>query len=180
MHANFAGTNTKDYHLEQPVWDMFQRIIEKIFQDLPNVFSIADDILVAGYGPDGKDHDKTLWRVVQMCRQVNLKVNKDKCYFRCISVPFLVKSYPNMVWSQTHKSWKCWWRCLLQKQRRELQAFLVIINHLSKFSPSTCQHMWVTKTVDIDQNRMDMEWNIPQNISQGKINNQRCMHEILQ
>ena len=61
---------------------MFHRKIDEIFNDLPNVFRIADDILVAGYEADGKDHDKTICRVLQRCRQVNLKLNKDKCHFR--------------------------------------------------------------------------------------------------
>ena len=55
---------------------MFQRKIDEIFKDLPNVFSIADGILVAGYEADGKDHDKTVLRVLQRCTQVNLKLNK--------------------------------------------------------------------------------------------------------
>ena len=41
-----------------PAGDMFQRKIDEIFKELSNVFSIADDILVAGYEADGKDHDK--------------------------------------------------------------------------------------------------------------------------
>ena len=40
--------------------DMFQRKKYEIFKELPNVFSIADDILVVGYEADGKDYDETL------------------------------------------------------------------------------------------------------------------------
>ena len=43
-----------------PAEDMFQRAIDEIFKDLPNVYGIADDILVVGYDIDGKDHDDTL------------------------------------------------------------------------------------------------------------------------
>ena len=71
-----------------PAGDIFQRKIDEIFKDLPNVFSIADEILVVGYEADCKDHNKTLWRVLQICRQVNLKLNKDKCPFKCTSVQF--------------------------------------------------------------------------------------------
>ena len=67
---------------------MFQRKMDKIFTDLPNVFGIADDILVVGYDVDGEDHDHTSQRVLQICRQLNLKLNKDKFHFRCTSVPF--------------------------------------------------------------------------------------------
>ena len=66
-----------------------KRNIDEIFKDMPIMFGIADDILVAGYEADGKDHDETVWRVLQRCRQVNLKLNKDKCHFRCTSVLFL-------------------------------------------------------------------------------------------
>ena len=47
---------------------MLQRKIDEIFKDMPNVFGIVDDILVAGYAADGKDHDKTVWRC---CRDVS-------------------------------------------------------------------------------------------------------------
>ena len=69
---------------------MFQQKIDEIFKDLPNVFGIADDILVLGYDSDDKDHDDTLQKVLQICRQVNTKKykNKDKCCFRWTSVPF--------------------------------------------------------------------------------------------
>ena len=44
---------------------------------MPNVFGIEDDILVAGYNTDGKDHDEMVQRVLQRCREVNLKLNKE-------------------------------------------------------------------------------------------------------
>ena len=39
----------------------------KIFKELPNVFSIADDILIVGYDDNGRDHNRTLRKVVQIC-----------------------------------------------------------------------------------------------------------------
>ena len=39
---------------------MFQCKIDEIFKNLPNVFGIADDILLVDYDTDGKDHDETL------------------------------------------------------------------------------------------------------------------------
>ena len=43
-----------------PTGDMFQRKTDEIFKGLPNVFVIADDVLVVGYDSDSKDHDNTL------------------------------------------------------------------------------------------------------------------------
>ena len=44
------------------VWedDMFQRNINEILKDLPNVIGIADDILIAGYHAGERDHDGAL------------------------------------------------------------------------------------------------------------------------
>ena len=67
---------------------MFQCKIDKIFNDIPNVFGIADDILVIGYDKDGTDHNRTVYNVLKCCQDVNLKLSKDKCHFRCTSIPF--------------------------------------------------------------------------------------------
>ena len=44
---------------------MFQRKTEGIFNDMPNLFDTADDILVVGYKDDGRDHDDTVQKVLQ-------------------------------------------------------------------------------------------------------------------
>ena len=51
---------------------MFQKI-DEMFQDLSNVFGIADGILIVGYDTDGRDHDRTLRHVMQICQWENLK-----------------------------------------------------------------------------------------------------------
>ena len=67
---------------------MFQHKIDEVFNDIPSVFDIADDILVIGYDKDGTDHNRTVYKVLRCCQDVNLKLNKDKCHFRCTSIPF--------------------------------------------------------------------------------------------
>ena len=67
---------------------MFKCKINKIFNDMPNVFGIADDILVIRYDKDRADHDKAVYSVLKQCQDVNLELNKDKCHFRCTSIPF--------------------------------------------------------------------------------------------
>ena len=60
---------------------MFQKNIYELLNEMPNVFSIADDILITGSHELGKDHGATLDKVLGICRKTNLKLNKDMCLF---------------------------------------------------------------------------------------------------
>ena len=118
---------------------MFQCKIDEIFNDMPNVFGIADNILVIGCDKDETDHDKAVYKVVykvlKWCQDVNLKLNKEKCHFRCTSIPFFgevvsrhgVQPNPQKVRALTEMP--------VPKNKKELQAFLGLINYLNKFSP---------------------------------------------
>ena len=39
----------------------------------------------------GADHNEAVYSVLRWCQNVNLKLNKEKCHFRCISIPFFGK-----------------------------------------------------------------------------------------
>ena len=83
-------------HLRLPlrvasVCDMFQKNIDKLFSVMPNIFIIAEDILIASFDEKNKDHDETLDKVLRVCRQINLKLSKEKHLFRCTSIPFFDK-----------------------------------------------------------------------------------------
>ena len=54
------------------------KTIEKIFNDMPNILGIADDILTLGYDADNRDHNQTLRGVMQTFHQEKLKPNKMK------------------------------------------------------------------------------------------------------
>ena len=122
-----------------PAEKMFQRKINEIFKDLPNVFGIADDILVVGYNVGGKDHADKLWRVLKICRQVNINLNKGKCHLRCTSVPFWESH--GQEWCETRpRKAESTYGDATSKNKKELQGFLGIISYLSKFSPSTADN----------------------------------------
>ena len=43
---------------------MLQKKVDEIFEDLPNVFGIADDILIVGYDDYSRDYDRSLRQVM--------------------------------------------------------------------------------------------------------------------
>ena len=48
-----------------PAGNMFQKKIDELFNDIPNVFGIADDNLIEGFNEDSMDHDVRLEQVLQ-------------------------------------------------------------------------------------------------------------------
>ena len=75
-----------------PEGNMFQCKLDEIFNNTPNVFRIADDILVIGYSKNGADHDEAVYSMLRWFQDVNLKLSKEKCHFRCTSIPFFNKA----------------------------------------------------------------------------------------
>ena len=122
-----------------PMGDMFQHKIGEIFNDMPNVFGIADGILVIGYHKDRADHDKAVYNVLRWCQDVNLKLNKDRCHFRCTSIPFFVKVVSREGIQPNLQKIRALTKMLAPKNKRKQQAFLGIINYLTKFSPGTAE-----------------------------------------
>ena len=117
--------------------NMFQHKIDEIFNDMPNVFGIADDILVVGYDNNGRDHDETVCKVLQTCSKVKLKLNKDKCHLRCTSVPFFREVILRNGLQPNLPKIKALMDMSPPNNKRQLQAFLGIINYLGKISPGT-------------------------------------------
>ena len=97
---------------------------------VPNVFDTADDILIARCDDLGKDCYVTLDKILIICREAKLKLNKDKCLVRCTSIPFFgeiilwdgVTPVPREV------------QALICQCQKGLQLFLGIVNYLSEFT----------------------------------------------
>ena len=107
-----------------------------------NVFGIADDILVIEYDKDGADHDEAVYEVLKQCQDVNLKLNKEKCQFRCMSIPFFGEVVSRQGVQPNPQKVRALTEMLAPKNKKELQAFRGVINYLNKFSPGmleTCK-----------------------------------------
>ena len=140
-----------------PAGDMFQCKTDEIFNDMPNVFWIADDMLVMGYNKDGADHDKAVYHVLKQCQDLNLKLNKDKCHFRCMSILFFGKLMSREGIQPDPQKIKALTEMPVPKNKRELQSFLCIVNYLGKFPPGTVQ---VCKPVrKLTSSRTTWTWN---------------------
>ena len=129
-----------------------------MFKELLNAFHIEDDIIVVGFQDDETDHDRTLYRVPQICKEENLKLNMDKCHFRCISIPIfgkIISRYgvkpdsPGKLHALTEMP--------PFKTTKEVQSFIATMNSLSLFSAATAEVCEPTMQAVICQSRKDIE-----------------------
>ena len=103
--------------------DMFKHKIDEIFNDIPNVFGIADNILVIGYDNDRTDHNEAVYRVLRQCQDVNFKLNKEKCHFRCTSIPFFGEVVSRVGVQLDLQKISALTKMPVPPQKKELQAF---------------------------------------------------------
>ena len=100
-----------------------------------NIFGIADDILVIGYYENGADHDTVVHKVPQRCKEVNLKLNKEKCHFRYTSIAFFGEVVSRRGIQPDPPKSKPSQAGQHQTTKRNSRLSLVFINYLTKFSP---------------------------------------------
>lgn len=113
--------------------EVFQRAMEQIFTGFPCAI-IVDDIIVGGKGE--KEHDENLRKVLNKARQINLKLNPQKCKFRLKEVSYVghlftecgLKPDPTKIQAITEMP--------PPNDKNALQRFLGMANYLGKFIPN--------------------------------------------
>ena len=111
--------------------DEFQGAIDNTFQDIPNVFGIADDLIVVGFSEDGHDHDQA---VLPRAREKGPRLNPDKLKVRAREIPFFgqiigkdgVRPDPAKIAAINNMK--------PPSNTKELQSFLGLVNYLHRFS----------------------------------------------
>ena len=66
--------------------EVYQQRIEQVFQGLPGVKVIMDDIII--HGRTGPEHDTRLRAVLQRAKDNNLRLKKSKCHIQQEEVKF--------------------------------------------------------------------------------------------
>ena len=67
--------------------EVFQNVMFHLFRDIEGVEVIVDDLVV--WGKDVEQLEVRLRRVLDHCRERNLKLNREKCDFRVSEVHYV-------------------------------------------------------------------------------------------
>ena len=114
--------------------DVFQRMVDETFGDLPGVTGIADDIVI--FGSKEEEHDANLRRVLERARERGIRFNPDKTKLKRTSIPFFgniisaagLEPHPAKI--EAIKEMKP------PSNVKELQTILGLATYLSRFTPN--------------------------------------------
>lgn len=113
--------------------EVFHKIIHNLFVQVPGVNTMMDDIVV--WGSTQEEHDDRLKKVLDIAREANLKLNRDKCEFNVSQMTFIgdligqdgVRPDPKKVAAiRNMERPTC---------KQDVQRFLGMINYQGKFIP---------------------------------------------
>ena len=112
--------------------DIFQRKLDEVYKDIPNVTGIADDILVVGKTQE--EHDEAFIRMLEASRANNIGLNSDKLQFKQQSVEFYGHVFSENGTQPTAKKIKAIQDIKSPSNLKELLTILGMLNYLNRYS----------------------------------------------
>uniref|UniRef100_A0A8C5QD11 Gypsy retrotransposon integrase-like protein 1 n=1 Tax=Leptobrachium leishanense TaxID=445787 RepID=A0A8C5QD11_9ANUR len=120
-----------------PAPEVFQRKLNHALEGLPGIRVIADDILIVGEGETDveaiKDHDQKLRKLLDRCRERQLKLNPEKFQLRKTEVPYI----GHLLSAQGLQADPSKVKAITEMPRptdvKGVQRFLGMVNYLSRF-----------------------------------------------
>ena len=115
--------------------DAVQRKTYEIYNPLPNVIGIADDIIIWGDKEDGSDHNVALACFLQVTCENGLHINFDKIQYKTTEVTLFGKTYTTKGHKPASDKVQAITQMPTPTNVTELQTFLGMCQYLAKYSP---------------------------------------------
>ena len=156
--------------------EVFSKRLQELFKDLPGVECLVDDILV--HGETVVEHDQNLIRMLERCRQIGLKLNKEKVELRVPEVKYVghiigkdgLKVDPEKVRAIVNMP--------VPSDAQGVRRFLGLVQYVSKFIPNLAD---VSEPLRIlTKNDVVWHWDKPQVESFTKLKNVLTCSPVLQ
>ena len=131
---------------------IFQRVMECLLHDIPNVVVYIDDILVTG--PTEEEHLKSLDQALSRLEEAGLRVKKTKCKFMVPSVEYLGYRIDAKGLHPLTEKVEAVKDAPSSRNVQEQKAYLGLLTYYSKFLPN----MWTVLVPLYRLLRKDAHW----------------------
>jgi hypothetical protein len=112
---------------------IFQRVMENLLQEIPNVAVYFDDILIAGKSTS--EHLSTLEKVLSKLQEAGLRLRKDKCQFMVESISYLGYRIDKQGIHPTSEKVRAIKEAPQPQNTTELKSFLGLLSYYHRFMP---------------------------------------------
>jgi len=114
--------------------DVFQLAVDETFGDIPNVYCIAEDVLIAARTRE--EHDVVVNGVIQRCRDSGFRLNPKKAKILLKQINYFGHTLTKEGLKPDAKKIQGTTRLAVPRNKQELQSLLGMFNYLGKFVPN--------------------------------------------
>ena len=118
--------------------DIFQRKLDEILRDIPNVVGIADDILV--FGSTDIEHDQAFINMSEACRKNNVGLNSEKLQFKQEKINFYGHTLTEKGIQPVEDKLQAIKNTKVPVNAAELHTILGMVNYLNRFSVKLAEY----------------------------------------
>lgn len=111
--------------------EVFHSKIKMLFEDLDGIETYIDDFLI--WGETKEIHDERLRKVLNRCKEINLKLNFSKCRFGVSSLIFLGHKISDAGIEPDHNKVVAIKNFKTPENKKDVERFLGMITYVSKF-----------------------------------------------
>ena len=119
--------------------DLFQRSVDETFSDIPDVYCIADDVLIAARTRE--EHDLAVNRIIQRCRDSDFRLNPKKAKILSEEINYFGHTLTKKGLKPDMKKIQGIKPLAVPRNKQELQSLLGMFNYLGKFIPNLSAKM---------------------------------------
>lgn len=112
--------------------DIFQRKLDDVYKNIPNVTGIADDIVICG--STEQEHDQAFVKMLHATRQHNVSLNSEKLQFKKPQVDFFGHTLTEKGIQPAANKLEAMRNIKTPSDVKELQTILGMVTYLNRYS----------------------------------------------
>ena len=117
--------------------EIYQKLYEKNFENIPGVIIYIDDILIAAETIE--QHDKIVNLVIERARKLNIRFNKEKLQYRVESVKYLGQIISENGIACDPERMQAISKIEPPKDKKDLQKLLGMVNYIRSYVPNLAE-----------------------------------------
>ena len=155
--------------------DIFQRKLDDVYRNIPNVTGIADDIIVCGSTEE--DHDQAFVRMLEASRANNVGLNSEKMQFKKQQVNFFGHTLTPYGVVPIRDKLEAIKSISAPTNSKELLSLLVMITYLNRFSARIAT--LTAPLRELTKKNARFQWNQSHQAALDQIKKELCKAQVL-